>query len=167
MLQNLATSSTHRRPFLKSVAACAASLAYSYSARGDEPAFDGMPYHPLVYSLDLAILSYQLHAQSLVWPFDPYYEEFKGSKGDRAGFTAKVRSWASSRGTLSAHDALGLDAYRGPGIIAGFADNPMNDPIIYNWARNATSAIDAAEEHLSPIHANQAAALMSARSSPA
>ncbi|MBR9921103.1 MAG: lipase family protein [Bacteroidetes bacterium] len=31
-------------------------------------------YHPLVYHLDLCTLSYHLYAQTLVWPFDPYYE---------------------------------------------------------------------------------------------
>jgi len=31
-------------------------------------------YEETVYLLDLCILSYHLHAQTLIWPFDPYYE---------------------------------------------------------------------------------------------
>jgi hypothetical protein len=31
-------------------------------------------YHTLVHLLDLCILSYQLHSQTLIWPMDPYNE---------------------------------------------------------------------------------------------
>ncbi len=33
-----------------------------------------IPYHPAVFHLDLCTLSYQLHAQSLAFLFDPYYD---------------------------------------------------------------------------------------------
>jgi len=58
----------------------------------------GLPYHPLVYHLDLSILSYQLYAQTLVWPFDPYYEESNNLRWDRARFIEKVRAWAKTQG---------------------------------------------------------------------
>jgi hypothetical protein len=44
-------------------------------------------YEEFVYLLDLCILSYQLHAQTLIWPLDPYYE-FSGDKTKRNKFMA-------------------------------------------------------------------------------
>jgi hypothetical protein len=92
------------------------------------------PYHPLVFELDLAILAYQVHAQSMVWPIDPFYEEHAGARGtSRETFMALVRSWALERGP--AQVGLGLDSYRGPGALAGAPDNATHDPILYNYAR--------------------------------
>src|SRR5436190_11072502 len=83
------------------------------------------PYHPLVVELDLAILAYQLHAQSLVWPIDPYFEEHAGGRGtSRDTMMALVRGWAQRRGPTQVAAQAGLDAYRGPGVLAGLADNP-------------------------------------------
>lgn len=94
------------------------------------------PYNPLVYELDLAILAYQLHGQSLIWPFDPYYEEHADSRGTgRDTLLELVRGWAGRRGAAQVAGAAGLDAYRGPGVLAGLADNPTHDPIIYDYAR--------------------------------
>lgn len=94
------------------------------------------PYHPLVYELDLAILAYQVHAQSMVWPIDPYYEEQAGARGtSRDTLMALVRGWAARRGATQVAAAAGLDAYRGPGVLAGLPDNPTHDPIIYDYAR--------------------------------
>src|SRR5438046_1138929 len=88
------------------------------------------PYHPLVFELDLAILAYQIHGQSLVWPIDPYYEEHAGSRGtSRDTMMALVRAWAQLRGPAQVAGGAGLDAYRGPGALAGLADNPAHDPI--------------------------------------
>ena len=42
------------------------------------------PYHPWVYHLDLSILAYHLYGQSLVWPYDPYYEEHAGRRNRHA-----------------------------------------------------------------------------------
>jgi hypothetical protein len=87
------------------------------------------PYHQLVYHLDLSILAYQIHGQSLVWPFDPYYEERADPFGSpRDDFMAGVRTWSANLPTTSA-----VDSYRGPGI--GFEKNPNHDPIIYNYSR--------------------------------
>ena len=94
------------------------------------------PYHPLVFELDLAILAYQLHGQSLVWPIDPYYEEHAGSRGtSRDTMLSLVRGWAQRRGAAQIAAAAGLDAYRGPGVLAGLPDDPTHDPIIYDYAR--------------------------------
>jgi len=94
------------------------------------------PYHPLVYELDLAILAYQVHAQSMVWPIDPYYEEHAGTLGTpRDTFMALVRGWAGERGPSQIAALAGLDAYRGPGVLAGLPDNPTHDPILYNYSR--------------------------------
>lgn len=90
------------------------------------------PYHPLVYHLDLSILTYQLYGQSLVWPFDPYYEEMEDG---RDAFMSQVQAWTKIHGADQLQRAAGLDAYRGPGVLGGFANNPHHDPIIYNYSR--------------------------------
>ena len=93
------------------------------------------PYHPLVYHLDLSILSYQLYCQSLVWAIDPYYEERVHDNGvGRDEFMASVRAWVERQGEAQA-GITALDSYRGPGALGGFPDNPSHDPILYNYAR--------------------------------
>jgi hypothetical protein len=91
------------------------------------------PYHPLVYTLDLAILAYQLHCQSLVWPIDPFYEERANT--DRDAFMSNARDWAQRRGTTQTAGTPGLDAYRGPGSLEGLDNNAAHDPIIYDYSR--------------------------------
>ena len=51
-------------------------------------------YHQLIYLLDLCTYSYQLHNQTLIWPMDPYYDQFSGIKGRRNGFMAEVHKYA-------------------------------------------------------------------------
>src|SRR5262245_23565591 len=90
------------------------------------------PYHPLVFELDLAILAYQVHAQSMVWPIDPFYEEHAGDAGTpRDAWMKLVYDWAQRRGPAQVDAMVGLDGYRGPGVLAGIADNPTLDPILY------------------------------------
>ncbi len=90
------------------------------------------PYHPLVYHLDLSILAYQLHGQSLVWPFDPYYEE----RPARDDYMDNVREWAAQvEGPAQVRSPTGLDDVRGPGVLVGFDDNPRHDPIVYDYSR--------------------------------
>jgi len=92
------------------------------------------PYHPLVFHLDLAILAYQLHGQSLVWPFDPYYEERAHGVGDsRDAFMAKVSAWVETQAAAQA-GVTSLDAVRGPGALGGFPNNPTHDPILYDYS---------------------------------
>ncbi|MFO0550907.1 MAG: hypothetical protein U0271_21130 [Polyangiaceae bacterium] len=92
------------------------------------------PYHPLVFHLDLAILAYQLHCQSLVWPFDPFYEDRSNGIGlDRAEFMQRVREWMKGQAAAQA-GVTTLDAYRGPGALGGFPNNKSHDPILYNYS---------------------------------
>ena len=106
------------------------------------------PYHPLVFHLDLAILAYQLHGQSLVWPFDPYYEERAHGVGvGRDAFMAKVWAWAQQQPT---------GTFRGPGVLGGFPNNPTHDPILYDyslihpWSHAIMNAAAEWTEYLTP-----------------
>jgi hypothetical protein len=92
------------------------------------------PYHPVVYELDLAILAYQLHAQSMVWPIDPFYEEHGSGRGtSRDTLISFIRTWASETGAEQV--ASGSGVYRGPGSLAGIPDNPTLDPLVYDYSR--------------------------------
>ena len=91
---------------------------------------DGLPYHPVPLHLDLCILSYQLYAQSLVWPFDPYYERY-GSDAAREAQMDRVRSWVASTDQTDPGPANG--GYRGPGSLAGFDNNSQHEPIVYRY----------------------------------
>ncbi len=116
----------------------------------------GLPYHALVYHLDLSILAYQLYGQTLIWPFDPYYEESNNRKGNREQVMEKVRSWAKIKGAEQVKMGTGLESYRGPGVLSGFKDNPRHDPIVYRydrlhpWSPNITNAIGPWIEYLVP-----------------
>ena len=95
------------------------------------------PYHPLVYHLDLSIFAYQLHTQTLVWPFDPYYEEL-GKRRDP--YIDDVRAWAKRVGPAS--------GYRGPGALGSFPDNERHEPVVYRYAgiRPWSDAVNCLEE---------------------
>lgn len=116
----------------------------------------GLPYHPLVYHLDLSILSYQLYAQTLVWPFDSHFEESNRVRGARDRFMQRVRAWAATTGPEQVARGAGLDSYRGPGVLAGFDDNPRHDPIVYRydrlhpWSAAITNADGEWIEYLTP-----------------
>jgi hypothetical protein len=105
-----------------------AALAYSNGT---------LPYHPLVYHLDLSVLSYHVYGQSLVWPFDPYYEELSNDRKNRSKYMELVKSWAEMKGPAQVGAEAGLNAYRGPGVLSGFANNSLHDPILYNYSRIA------------------------------
>lgn len=93
----------------------------------------GFPYNPLVYHLDLSILAYQLYGQTLVWPFDPFYEELGGGAATRSTFMKNVGAWAEVKGKQQARSRPALGGYRGPGRLAGFPDNPQHDAVIYRY----------------------------------
>ncbi|MGI9525014.1 MAG: lipase family protein [Hyphomicrobiaceae bacterium] len=95
------------------------------------PSFSTLPYHPLVFHLDLSVLTYQLYSQTLVWPFDPYYE----SQSDRSKLMGKVRIWAKRIGGEQVASGVGLRGYRGPGDLNNFANNASHDPIVYRYDR--------------------------------
>jgi hypothetical protein len=96
-------------------------------------AHPGFPFHPLVFHIDLSILAYQLYGQTLVWPFDPYYEELNSGAGDRAAFMKKVWAWARETGAVQQGRRSVLNDYRGPGVLGGFAANERHDPIVYRY----------------------------------
>ena len=95
----------------------------------------GLPYHALVHHLDLSILAYELYGQTLVWPFDPYYEEVEDKNGSRGELMEKVRVWAKAKGSEQVRTSPKLGGYRGPGILGGFDDNTTHDPILYRYDR--------------------------------
>jgi len=96
-----------------------------------------MYYLSDVYLLDLCILSYHLHAQTLIFPFDPYYEFSKG-EARRNALMEDLR--VASAGKFKLH---------GPGSCqgtkaAGWDSNDGLEPIfsdyelIYPWRPSFT-----------------------------
>jgi len=84
-----------------------------------------------VFLLDLCIFAYQLHAQSLIWPVDPYYERLGRA---RSQFMAQVHT--KSGLFRAAHAAE--RRYRGPGPFIGepaegWLSNPRLDPIVADY----------------------------------
>lgn len=94
-----------------------------------------LPYHPLAYHLDLSSFAYHLYGQTLVWPFDPYFEEFANRSRSRIRFMQNVRAWAKQKGAEQVKDGAKLGGYRGPGVLGGFDDNKYHDPIVYRYDR--------------------------------
>ncbi len=115
------------------LSACTTSfLEIEPEPAGSQSATSNFPYDPLVYHLDLSILAYQIYGQSLVWPYDPYYEEMAGRRDD---VMQNVRDWATKKGREQTATNAGLNSIRGPGVLGGFADNATHDPILYNYSR--------------------------------
>ncbi len=76
-----------------------------------------------VFALDLSVLAYQVYNQSLLWPLDPYYEEW-------------ARPGSSRRDNLMAltHEfAVGKSQLRGPGSTRGWPTNTQLDPILTDY----------------------------------
>ena len=98
------------------------------------------PYHPLIFHLDLSILTYHLYGQSLVWPFDPYYETARDrprrpeGASDRAKLMAQVHAdmrW--KRGTD--WPGKGLHKVRGPQLEIPHSQRISHDPILYRYSQ--------------------------------
>ncbi len=142
---------------LMAFTACATQMQSLVAAeRTRQQDLSRLPYHPVVYHLDLSILAYQLYGQTLVWPFDPYYEELENRKDRRAQFMNKVRGWAKAKGAEQLDVGAGLSSYRGPGVLGGFDDNPSHDPIVYRydrvypWSRTITHGHGRWTEYMTP-----------------
>jgi hypothetical protein len=102
-------------------------------------------YDETVYLLDLCILSYHLHAQTLIWPFDPYYEQMivkaiggeevtgKASRERRNKFMEEVRAATDLSANLQ-EDLHGPGSCQGDSQ-AGWAPNQLLEPIIANYAQ--------------------------------
>lgn len=114
------------------------------------------PYHPLVYHMDLSILAYQVYGQSLVWPYDPYYEELDANKGARDGLMKRIADWAAQTGKKQIDSKPGIAGYRGPGSLNGFPNNGGHDPIVYRygyinpWSNALNNAAGKWTEYLTP-----------------
>jgi hypothetical protein len=81
-------------------------------------------YHELIYHLDLCMFAYHLHAQTLIWPLDPYMEQVSGSNERRENFVDEAHKYFA-----------GKVAYRGPGGIHGWPTSVLIDPIISRYNR--------------------------------
>lgn len=98
-------------------------------------------YEKNVYLLDLCIFAYHLHAQTLIWPMDPYYEQMaKGKKDYRSQFMARVRQYFTSPRTdelIPNGQVLPTHIYRGPGSVKpqnwGWKENSRLEPIISDY----------------------------------
>ena len=96
----------------------------------------------LILELDLCILAYQLHSQSLIWPTDPYCEQLLKHKKDegrrRQEFAAEVTK-TFSRPFLGGQAVPPPNAnadYHGPGACMGWQEtNSTLDPIISEYDR--------------------------------
>ena len=90
------------------------------------------PDRDFVYLLDLCTFAYQLHSQTLIWPMDPYYEQWSntpslGQFSRREEFMRKVYQVATSKNP----DYKGM---RGPAALSGALQSNENlDPIISNY----------------------------------
>ena len=81
--------------------------------------------HSDLYAFDLCVLAYQLYNQSLVWPLDPFYEEWARPGSDRRNNTMSF-----------VHGAVdGNVRLRGPGSTRGWPTNTDLDPILTNYQR--------------------------------
>ena len=114
-----------------------------------------MSWDERLRELDLCILAYQLHSQSLIWPTDPYYEqllkekllktlatplpddEITTDKGRRRQeFIAEVRRTFVHARTGTVQPPNANADYRGPGACMGWAEtNSTLDPIISEYER--------------------------------
>jgi hypothetical protein len=88
-----------------------------------------MCYQQNLLLLDLCILSYQLHSQTLVWPIDPYYEQWRQRDG-RNAFMLKVHEKAEAN-LLEKH-------FSGPGELCKPIKRQTNkrlDPILCDYSK--------------------------------
>lgn len=133
-----AGSKTSRRSLLLGgasaalLSACSSGPIPIAQASLSDADLQGLAYNPVVYNLDLCILCYQLWAQTLVWPFDPFFEKH-GNDDARNAFMAKARDWVRFPVARMAARAPTPAGYRGPGSLAGFANNPGHDPVLYRY----------------------------------
>ena len=75
--------------------------------------------------LDLCLLAYQIHNQSVLWPLDAFYEEWaRPGSSRRDNLLALAHKYASTRPSL-----------RGPGAPRGWPTNPGLDPILFDYRR--------------------------------
>ena len=97
------------------------------------------PYCTEVYHLDLCILAYQLHAQALAIPFDPYWEgsenRTKLMRRAAEGAGKYNRSNGPSKEGVLRGSAAAATYYRGNSSGVGWSDNPKLDTYLYDYTR--------------------------------
>lgn len=95
----------------------------------------------LVDQLDLCILAYQLHSQTLVWPLDPYAEEMLHGRFLVSTDMRARRSFMKAIARTVPHTQHpGRHGMRGPpGLYGdagtGWRDTTTLDPILYDYSR--------------------------------
>src|SRR5262245_6361818 len=88
-------------------------------------------YHPVVQLLDLCILSYHLHNQTLIWPVDPYYEQWSSNLLTRAQFSRRKGFMSEVHKRATPAKYVGL---RGPSRLNSAPDSNLGlDPIISDY----------------------------------
>ncbi|MBO3457952.1 lipase family protein [Aetokthonos hydrillicola Thurmond2011] len=108
-------------------------------------------YEEIIYLLDLCIFSYHLHAQTLIWPMDPYYEEllYYSNRGSAPEVTARRKNFMdgvrsnfkapNTNETVPPGQNLPSHIYRGPGSLYGenngWNNNNTLEPIISDYRR--------------------------------
>ena len=114
---------------------------------------DASPMSSDLFDLDLCVLAYQVYGQSLIWPLDPFYEEWS-------------RPGASRRDNVmeSIHKACaGQVQLRGPGSTRGWPTNTQLDPILTDYSRvnptQATIVSDGTSHRLMRAHESMTNAL--------
>lgn len=124
----------HRRSFLFQSAAGISGLLYPSTVFSLPQVSEPSNYHPILHALDLSILAYHMYGQSLLWPFDPYYEEVNTSESQRRKLMKQVWSWVDESPN-NPSELMSYGGYRGPGGLAGFSSNYRHDPILYRYDR--------------------------------
>ena len=88
-------------------------------------------YNPWVHLFDLCIFSYHLHSQTLVWPMDPYYEQWSSDwfgrlqPARRKEFMSQVHQFSTPGNYPGLH---------GPASLKGWTSNLNLDPIISDYS---------------------------------
>src|SRR3954451_22753279 len=87
-----------------------------------------------IHLLDLCILAYHLHSQTLVWPFDPYYEQLVRGLWDQLTKSSRRNAFMNCvRGNA---DKGTYANWYGPGGInggPGWKTNENLDPILCDY----------------------------------
>lgn len=89
-------------------------------------------YHPLVHLLDLCIFSYHLHNQTLIWPMDPYYEQWSSN------WFGKLRRSRRKEFISQVHQVAipgNWPGWHGPASLNGWTSNLDLDPIISDYSQ--------------------------------
>lgn len=87
-----------------------------------------------VFLLDTCTLAYKLHAQTLYWPLDPYYEQMRIGRDAKKHGARKIRRKKFMHVVAEDFPGSITDRFRGPGnlTVDGWKTNEGLDPIIHD-----------------------------------